>query len=342
MSVKTITEHLKSKSFAPLYYIYGEEEYLKVYYYNELKQKSVTDMPEFNVIEFDNKNFDWLDFCNCVNSYPVMSERKFVGVVNLNNSLLSDDSFKEKFVGFLKYAPDFCTVVFYDNELKPGSDKNHLPSLIEKAGGIVADVERPAAAGLVGWCARHFKQAKKQISTNDIHYMLSIADNDMRSLVGEISKLCSYCKGDTVEKSDIDAVVTRSIEANRFEIGDAFCAKNYDKMIDIIDKLYKQNVDDSLIAGLIFHVFSDMYKAKLALISGRNSQHLAADFGLHPYAAQKTMKNAAQLSLEFLENAVTLSKQTDVKLKNSPYNKRDVITFYIAELIDRRNTVGKA
>jgi DNA polymerase III delta subunit len=71
-------------------------------------------MPEFNVLEFDAKNFDWLDFCNCVNSYPVMAERKFVGVVNFSNNLLKDD-FKEKFIDFFKNAPDFCTVVFFDN-----------------------------------------------------------------------------------------------------------------------------------------------------------------------------------------------------------------------------------
>ena len=30
-----------------------------LFYYNELKKNIVTDMPEFNVIEFDQKNFDW-------------------------------------------------------------------------------------------------------------------------------------------------------------------------------------------------------------------------------------------------------------------------------------------
>ena len=340
MSVKIITDNLKAKSFAPLYYIYGEEEYLKAYYYNELKQKTVTDMPEFNVLEFDSKNFDWLDFCNCVNSYPVMAERKFVGVVNFNNSLLND-SFKEKFIDFFKSAPDFCTVVFFDNELKLSSDENPLSIAVEAAGGVVANVKRPATAGLVSWCARHFKQADKQISANDINYMLSIADNDMRSLVGEISKLCSYCKGDTVEKADIDAIVTKSIEANRFEIGDAFCAKNYNKVLDIIDKLYKQNVDDSLIMGVIFHAFIDMYKVKLALSCGRTPQQAVADLGIHPYGAQKIARSVSALSLEFLENAITLSKEADNKMKGKPYNKRDVITFYVAELIDRRNSVGK-
>ncbi len=342
MSVKIITDNLKSKQFGPLYYIYGEEEYLKDYYYNELKQKTVSDMREFNVIEFDSKNFDWLDFCNCVNSYPVMAEHKFVGVINIENSLLND-KFKSKFVDFLKTIPEFCTVVFFDNELKKTGNTNPLKDAVQSAGGVIAQVERPATSGLVGWCARHFKQAKKQISTADINYMLTIADNDMRTLSSEISKLCNYCSGDTVSREDIDAIVTKSIDANRFEIGDAFCAKNYNKVLDIVDKLYKQSVEDIVIVNLFYRAFVDLYKVKLAIMCQKPLQQTATDFDIKPaFIVSKLAKNSCSLSIDFLEYAISISKKTDIKLKSTPYNKRDVVTFYIAELIDRRNSVGKA
>ncbi len=342
MSVKIITDNLKSKQFGTLYYIYGEEEYLKDYYYNELKQKTVSDMREFNVIEFEDKNFDWTDFCNCVNSYPVMAERKFVGIININNSIFNG-GFLDKFVDFLKTIPEFCTVVFFDGELKKIGDSNPLKNAVETAGGVVAQVERPAMSGLVSWCARHFKQAQKQISSSDINYMLTIADTDMRSLVSEISKLCNYCKSDVISRNDIDAIVTKSIEANRFQIGDAFCAKNYDKVLDIVNKLYKQNVEDIVIVNLIYRAFVDMYKVKLAILCQKPLQQAASDLDIKPaFIVSKIAKNSSLLSIEFLENAISLSKQTDVKLKSKPFNKRDVVTFYIAELIDRRNSVGKA
>ncbi len=342
MSVKTITENLKSKSFASLYYIYGQEEYLKSYYYNELKQKTVTDMPEFNAIEFDAKNFDWLDFCNCVNSYPVMAERKFVGVVNFDNSRLRE-KFTKQFVEFLKSVPDFCTVVFYDNELKNFAQSNPLQKAIDAAGGVVANVEKPTTTALATWSARHFKKAGKQISAQDINYMLSIADNDMRTLIGEISKLCDYVSGDTVTRADIDAIVTRSIEANRYAVGEAFCARNYDKILDIVDKMYKQNVEDILIVNAIYSAICDMYKVKLGLTCGKSVAEIARDFfaSNKAFLASKNAKLVGNLSIEFLETAIELSKQADIKLKNSAYNKRDVITFYIAELISRRENIAK-
>lgn len=342
MSVKIISDNLKSKIFAPLYYILGQEEYLKSYYYNELKKNVVTDMPEFNVIEFDQKNYDWLDFCNCVNSYPVMAERKFVGVVNFDNSRLKE-KFTKQFIEFLKSIPDFCTVVFYDNELK-NTTSNSLQKAIESAGGVVANVDRPATAALASWSARHFKTAGKLISAQDLNYMLTIADHDMRSLLGEISKLCDYVSGDTVTRQDIDAIVTKSIEANRFAISEAFCSRNYDTIFDIIDKMYKQNVDDILIANAVYSSFDDMYRVKLGITSGKTVTEIGRDYfpPNKSFLPSKIARFVGALSLEFLEVAVDLSKQIDVRLKSSSLNKRDLITFYIADLITRRENFAKA
>ncbi len=343
MSVKIITDNLKAKAFGPLYYIYGQEEYLKNFYYNELKQKSVTDMPEFNTVEFEAKNFDWLDFCNCVNSYPVMAERKFVGVINFDNSRLRGN-FTKQFVEFLKSIPDFCTVVFLDNELKNITETNPLGKAMLAADAVVANVEKPSLSSLAGWTARHFKTADKQISAQNINYMLSVADTDMRILSTEISKLCSYVSGDTVTREDIDAIVTKSIEANRYEIGEAFCAANYDKVLDIVDKMYKQNFDDIVIANAIYSSFYDMYKVKVGLACGKTVAEISRSL-FEPYKSFLASKNAklvGSLSLEFLETAIALSKQLDVKLKSTSYNKRELITFFIGDLINRRNSVAKA
>lgn len=341
MSVKILTEHLKNGNFGSLYYIFGDEAYLKEHYYSELRCKTVSDLAEFNVIEFDSKNFDYIDFCNCVNSYPVMADRKFVGVVDFDNSMLKKD-FTKEFISFLKGIPDFCTVVFYDTDLKMLSGVNQLEKAVASAGGITVNAEHPSNASLVSWCTRHFKKAGQAISSDDINYMLSMTDSDMRSLVNEISKLCSFVSGDTITRADIDAVVTKSIEANRFEIGDAFCASNYHKVLDILDKMYKQNTDDILIANVFYRAFTDMWKAKLAINAGRTSADMARDFGFNPYAAGKIMKNARGLSLEFLETCVSLSKQLDIKLKSSPHNKRDLITMYIADVVSRRGKIAKA
>lgn len=339
MSVKILNDNIKSGNFSALYYIYGEEEYLKNHYFSTLKQKVVTELPEFNVIEFDNKNFNFLDFCNTVNSYPVMSERKLVTVTDFDNSLLKKD-FTKEFVSFLKDIPGFCTVLFLDGPLKTVSASNPLLKAVTSAGGIAVDVKKPDLSSLVSWVGRHFKTAGKAVAVQDIHYLIDIADSDMMSLSNEISKLCNYVTDQTVTKADIDRLVTKSIDTNRYEIADAFCASNYDKIFDILDKLYKQNVDDIVVANVFYRAFTDMYKAKLALNSGRRAADLSADFKLNPYAAPKIMKNAQKMSKKTLETAVVLSLELDRDLKSTPYNKRDLLVAYIGKIVECRQLNG--
>ncbi len=339
MSIKILNENIKNASFLPLYYIYGDEEYLKQHYYSEIKNKSVTVMPEFNFFEFDAKTFSYVDFTNCVNSYPVMADHKTVAVVDFDNSLLKKD-FTKELTAFLKTVPEFCTVVFIDTALKNKTSTNPLLKVINAAGGIVIEVKSPDASSLAAWCKRHFKSGGKTISNDDLRYLIEIADSDMLSLNNEISKLCNYVSADAVTRSDIDKLVTHSIEANRFGIADAFCSGKYDDIFDIVDKLYKQNVDDIMISNLFYRTFVDMWKAKLAVLAGKTSADMARDFGINPYGASKAMKNARMLSMGFLNEAVMLSLKLDIELKSTPYNKRNLIVTYIASIINSRQSNG--
>lgn len=335
MSLKILNNNLKNKSFSALYYIFGEEEYLKEYYFSEIKKCAVTELPEFNVIEFDSKNFEYIDFTNAVNSYPVMSDKKLVTVTDFDNSLLKKD-FTKEFVGFLKNIPDYCIVVFFDTALKSVTASNPLEKAISSAGGVAVQVKKPDISSLSVWAKKHFASAGKAISNDDLHYLIEIADNDMMSLGNEISKLCNYVEGESVTKDDIDRLVTKSIEANRFEIVDAFCAKNYTKIFHILDKLYKQCIDEIMIANIFYRAFSDMWKAKLAIISGKTSAELANDFKLNPYAANKIIKNSKMISKNVLDCALMLSLKLDKDLKSTPFNKKDLIITYISDIIDRR------
>ena len=221
MSIKILTDNIKSGSFGPLYYIYGEEEYLKTYYFNSLKDKAMPDLPEFNLIEFDSKSFDYDDFCNSVNSYPVMAEKKLVTVTDFDNSLLKKE-FNKDFVAFLKDIPDYCTVVFFDTYLKAASSSNPLLKVLGVCDCVAVDVKKLDTTALVNWMLKQFKAKNKQIDKQDVYYILDLADDDMFTLSNEIVKLCSYVQGDTVTRADIDLLVTKSIETNRFEIGNAF------------------------------------------------------------------------------------------------------------------------
>lgn len=336
MSVKILNDDLKSNNFSSLYYIHGEEEYLKKFYFSELKSKVVRECVEFNVIEFDEKNFTYIDFTNAINSYPIMSDKKLVTVVDFDNSLLKKD-FTKDFVEFLKNIPEYCVVVFFDSELKKISSSNPLLKCITSAKGLSVEVKRPDTTSLAGWANRHFKSFKKTISKEDLLYFLELADCDMLSLSNEISKLCNFVQDDVITKTHIECIVTKSIETNRYEITDAFCSRNYSKLFDIVNKLHKQCVDEIMISNIFYRAFVDMWKAKLATAKLKSSSDFASDFKINPYAATKIIKNSKLIPKEVLNGCLQLCLKLDKDLKSTPFNKKDLISVFIASIIECRN-----
>lgn len=340
MSIKIIKENLKTNNFARIYYIFGEEEFLKNYYYSELKNNIVKEMPEFNVDEFDEKNFSLLDFTNSLNSYPVMSDKKFIGITNLDNSLFKKE-FAKEFADVLKNVPDYCTVVFVDTYLKPVPSTNYLLKAVNEAKGIAAPADKPDIKNLAAWAMRHFKNANKTISSDDLLYFIEITDNDMLSLSNEIAKICNYVTSDVVLREDIDKLVSRSIDANRYEIANALYANDNDKLFDVVEKLYKQGIDDIAIANVFYKTFTDLWKARISYESRKTVQELASDFKLNPYGAKKIMQSAAGFSRSYLHFAINKATDLDIKLKSTPYNKKELLTVFIGELSNRREQFGK-
>ena len=162
----------------------------------------------------------------------------------------------------------------------------------------------------------------------------------MMSLNNEISKLCGSVSEPTVTRADIDRLVTRSIEANRFEIADAFYAKNYNKIFDVVDRLYKQNVDDIAIANVFYRTFVDMWRTCLAYEAGKTSDDVSRDFAINRYGAAKAMKNTRNVKKNFLDSAVQLSFKLDRDLKSSRGNKKDLVLAFVANVIERRQGNG--
>ena len=163
----------------------------------------------------------------------------------------------------------------------------------------------------------------------------------MTFLKNEIQKLCSGTTSDTVTKNDIDRLVVRSIDANRYAIIDAFCAGNYSLVMEIINKLYLQNTDDMIIANVFYRAFLDLWHARLALDNGKSQAELSKDFNMKSYGALKALKNAKNMSLGFIHQSLQLALKLDTELKSTSYNKRDLITAFVADVIFRRNN-GKA
>ena len=331
MSLEILKEKIKKHETTGLFYLCGDEEYLKDYYYQTLRKKTVTDMPEFNVSQLNGETLSLNTLENLIDSFPMMSDKKFIGIIDLSHDLLKDD-YQKDFLRVVSSVPDYACVVFMDTVLKEGKDKT-LGSLITKAGGLVVEINHPGQAQLAAWGKRHFKSLNKDISGDDMYYILRIAENDMMSLKNEIIKIASFSKNQRITRADIDAVITKSLETNCFAISDALSKRDFKVAIRVIEDLYAQNYNDIQIANLIYRSLVDLLRASWALSAGKKNTDMKKDFGMHEYGALKMMRASKALSEKQLMQSIDICFECEKRLKSESGDKREMIYQMLCELI---------
>lgn len=331
MSLDILKEKLKKQETVGLFYLCGNEEYLKDYYYHALLKKTVTDMPEFNVSELSGEALSLNTLENLINSFPMMSDKKFIGIVDLSHDLLKED-YKKELTGLLSSIPDYACVVFMDSALKEGKD-SALERIISKAGGLVVQVDHLGQAQLAAWGKKHFKSMGKEISGDDMYYILRIAENDMMSLKNEISKIASFSQNPRISRADIDAVITKSLETNQFALSNALAKRDFKTVTHVIDDLYAQNYNDMQIANLIYRCLVDLLRASWALSAAKKNTDMKADFGTNEYGASKMMQASKALSEKQLIRSVDLCFECEKRLKSESGDKKEMIYHLICQLI---------
>lgn len=331
MSIDVLKTKIKEKDFSGLFYLYGEEEYLKDYYYDAIKKKSVSELREFNVYEFSGEDLSLNSFENMINSFPMMSERKFIGVIDLKHELLKED-YKKTLQEILKNIPEYACVVFLDTARKGGQD-TVLQRLITKAGGLAVNVERPNASYLASWGKRQFKTAGKEISGDDMYYILEVGENDMLSLQNEVRKIATFAAGNLVTKKDIDAVITKSLETNRFALGEALTKRDFPAVMRVVNDLYAQEYDDIQIANLIYRCLVDLLRASWANRACKRNIDMKADFGMHEYGAAKMMRACKAMTEKQLIYCVEQCLECEERLKSEAGDKKEMIYHLICKLM---------
>ena len=113
MSLDILKSKIKNKEFSGLFYLYGEEEYLKDYYYQSIRKKSVSEMREFNVYEFEGKNLSLNSLENIINSFEsnfkrvTLNKKELIEVVRTdvytNNYMYANRFFRYSFTKLLAY-----------------------------------------------------------------------------------------------------------------------------------------------------------------------------------------------------------------------------------------------
>ena len=195
-----LKNQIKSGDFSNVYMIYGEEDYLKEYYVNKLKDKLVEPaFADFNFHQYDGKKTPVSEILNDADMMPMMAQYSLLLVVDYPFDKSKDDV--EKVKTYLKDINPSSVVVFLFNQIDVNAKFKTLENAIAKAGTVV-NLEKRTEGELAKLIISSAKKRKCTIDTANAKYMISLVGNDIKTVFNELEKMCSFVgEGEITRKS---------------------------------------------------------------------------------------------------------------------------------------------
>ena len=324
---------LKECSFAPLYIITGDEDYMKAHYLRQLKEKVVdAAFADFNLLEYEGKGLTPEQLTEAIDSYPAMSEKKLIIITDFDLSK-PPAGFGDLLPEMLSDLPDYVCLVFYYDILEGKLDKRtKLYKTLEKT-ACIAECSRLEENELVAWIERRVRSLGCTITSDNASYLIFLCGNSMTNLAGEIDKAAAHTTTGEIRKYNIDAVCSPVLDAVIFDLTDAITAGKFDRAVSLVGELIAQKNNEVMIFTTITRHIQRLYGAKLCE-SARGGERLLMELigSKSPYYARQIRNAARRVSLDWLRQAASLCAQTDTALKGSAVDRQKQIELTLLAL----------
>lgn len=331
-----LKKQLKEGVLAPLYVFYGEEDYLREMYVNRVKD-CVPDggFPDFNHIKIEGRDAAFSEYDDAWESFPMMTDKKLIhikdsGIFQLKSGKdeASTEEKKEFWTEKFKRISDDTVVIFDETVV---DKRSALYKAAAKVGSVV-EFTYLSEADLVTWVVKQFLNAKKKISKENAYYLITICDRGLANINNEIKKLIDFCD-EEIYKTDIDRVVSKSMEVIVFELTDAIMLGNTQKAMETLAdlKTVKENV--FTLIYLMLSTFEKMLRVKL--MNGAPQAEVASEIGVPLFVARKYINSAKGFSEDSLVWMVRRVAEIDLAIKEGRIEDWNALEQYVAECIYR-------
>jgi DNA polymerase III subunit delta len=283
MSAEKIISDFKKKSFKPLYWLEGEEDYY-IDLVMEYAENNILAAEEasFNLTVFYGRDADWASVVNACRRYPMFAERQ---VVLLKEAQHMKDI--DKLESYIENPlPSTIFVVGYKG--KSYDKRTKLYKTVKQSAEILVS-EKLKDYKVGEWIKEFVTNKGFTISPKAVVLLEEHIGNDLSRIVNELEKLSLNLKGKkSISEDDIENYVGISKEYNVFELQAAIAKKDLAKALTII-----QYFDANPKAGPIQMVLPALYSSfsKIYTVFGMADKSETA-LKPHFYFNQTAVRNA--------------------------------------------------
>lgn len=323
---------LKSGGPDRLYLLWGEEDYLRERFFDEVKTLCLDGVSDdFNYKRLDGPVIDLGRLSDSINALPLLSERTLVEVRDFDINKCAEGQ-ADVLKRLISDIPDYCTVVFAFSAQYSPDGRLSAVKTIKKLGTAIEFTPQGQSA-LINWITRRFSDYGKNIGKSDAEYLVFACGSLMNRLIPEIEKAANYASGETVTRADIDAVVMRMPEADVFEMTDFLARREFDSAARVMAQLLAAKEHPIMLNAMIGQQMRRLCAARLALDAGKDKDYVGRLLDIkYGFIIDRLVSGARGFTTARLKDAVELCAEYDYAMKSTGASGEELIKELLLRL----------
>lgn len=337
--LRAFDTHIKAGAMLPVYLLYGEEARQIETARERLIKAVVPQGDSINLLRVDGSTeVDWDGIADMLWSVSFTPGRKCVVVDDLNLALMNQTAMNKLEELLSSPAEESVLLLTVRGSARQFAKKDaaalRLLNLCDKAGGVCrfAPMTRGDAAKFARSAAL---RCGCVLEPEEAALLADYCGPDSLRLRQEVEKLAAY-RGYTgrILREDIEALVTPTVDANVFQLGDRVLRGDFNGAMQIVDDLlFLQERPESILTILTMS-FVDYYRAAAVRRSNVPEATARKELGYgNSYRFTKALEQYGRLSRTVLDGALEVLADADARMKQSAADGRTVLEVTLLRLI---------
>jgi len=334
-------QSLKNGQIEPVYFLYGEETYLRDAAKDQIVEAALTGtlLREFNDSAFDLLTDDIRDAIAAAEQLPLMSGRRVVVVKNLNK-LEGRKKFDEEEDGdvslsaqvlmdYLQRPVATSVVIFTSDDID--KRRKYAKLLLASAAYEFKPLQQKE---LPAWIRDYLRGLDTEIDSAAVGILTAALASDLVTVKNELNKLVAAALPSRRITVDlVEQLSRRSREHMNWDLTDSIVSRNRRQALRVLRNLLDDGAEPVLLTAVIAGTFRRMGLAKELSIRGASSGEIFSEVRVPPFKQRDYLAMLNRIDPHKLSQMIQRIADTDLAIKTSKATPRMQMEMLVCELM---------
>jgi DNA polymerase-3 subunit delta len=338
---KDLEQSLKKGQVEPVYFLYGEETYLRDGAARQIVEVALTGtlLREFNDSSFDLLTDDIRDVIAAAEQLPLMSERRVVVVKNLNKlegrKKLSDEDedvvspAAQILVDYLERPVATSVVIFTSDDID--KRRKYAKLLLANAAYEFKPLQQKE---LPSWIRDYLRTLDTEIDPAALSFLTDALASDLVTVKNELNKLAAAALPSRRITSElVERLSRRSREHMNWDLTDSIVSRNRRQALRVLRNLLDDGAEPVLLTAVIAGTFRRMGLAKEMLMRGASSGEIFSEVRVPSFKQRDYLALLNRIDSHKMSQIIQRIAETDLSIKTSKATPRMQMEMLVCELM---------